>query len=53
MNNKSLTGKIITLKNGEKGKVIGQLTSGQWILIYGHGGHAIGFHEKDILEVEE
>ena len=39
---------IVTLKDGRKGKVIGSLTNGEYILISGKGGQATYFTEEEI-----
>ena len=43
---------IVILKNGLKGKVIGQMVNGEYLLASGKGGQISYFKEGDVLEVE-
>jgi len=42
--------KICSLKDGRKGKCIGQLEKGEYILISGKGGQVSFFNKSDIKE---
>lgn len=39
---------IIKLKDGRKGRVVGQLQSGEYILSSGKGGQIVYFKEEDV-----
>lgn len=39
---------VVTLKDGRKGKVIGQLKNGEYILVSGKGGQITYFRETDM-----
>lgn len=41
---------IVTLKDGRKGKIIGQLQNGEYILAKGKGGQISYFTENDIAD---
>ena len=41
---------IVTLKDGRKGKVIGQLKNGEYILVSGKGGQISYFDETDMCQ---
>ena len=43
-------GSIVTLKDGLRGKVIGQMVSGEYLLEYGKGGRIIYFIKEDVEE---
>ena len=51
MINGNLIGKIISLKNGLKGKCIFQLASGEYGLQYEKGGRIEYFKEDEVLEI--
>lgn len=49
----NLVGKVITLKNGRRGKCACRLESGEYLLAAGKGGQiSEGFHDVDILSVD-
>lgn len=41
---------IVNLKDGRKGKVIGQLEKGEYILVSGKGGQVTYFKEVDVVD---
>jgi hypothetical protein len=41
---------IVLLKNGLKGKVIGQMENGEYLLASGKGGQISYFKEEDVKE---
>lgn len=45
--------RIVELKDGRKGKVIGQMRNGEYILMSGKGGKVTYFTEEEILKVEK
>lgn len=42
---------IVTLNDGRKGKVIGQLENGEYILASGQGGQVTYFKENDVMDL--
>jgi len=40
---------VVTLKDGRKGKVIGQLVNGEYLLASGKGGAVSYFKKNDII----
>jgi hypothetical protein len=48
MKNTNIINTIVELKDGRKGKVIGQLESGEYILASGKGGQITYFTENDM-----
>lgn len=40
---------IVNLKDGRRGRVVGQLQNGEYILSSGKGGQITYFNEEDIL----
>lgn len=49
MKNK-IIGKVVKLKDGRKGKVVGELENGEYMLASGNGGAITYFKEDDILK---
>jgi hypothetical protein len=45
-------GSVITLKDGRKGKIIGNLESGEYMLISGKGGQVSYFTEDLVIEID-
>ena len=43
-------GSIVTLKDGLRGKVVGQMLSGEYLLAYSKGGRIIYFITEDVKE---
>jgi hypothetical protein len=52
MNKQIEVGKVVKLKDGRKGKVRGQLLSGEYLLASGKGGQISYFKADDVMEVE-
>lgn len=48
--NKIKIDSIVSLKDGLRGKVVGQMVSGEYPLEYGKGGRIIYFTEEDVKE---
>lgn len=45
-----MVGKIVTLINGKKGLVVGQIETGEYMLASGYGGQITYFKYEEILE---
>lgn len=41
--------KVVTLKSGERGRILGKSETGEYLLKYGKGGKIVYFKEGDIV----
>ncbi len=46
-------GNVVTLRDGRKGKVVGQLENKEYILATGKGGQISYFEEREVIESEK
>lgn len=46
----NIINQIVSIKDGRKGKCIGQLINGEYILVSGKGGQITFFKEEDIKD---